>query len=234
MRRRQHTVYRGLYGPHPAALMPNALLFRQRLAAWSAAARCTFSFATNGNALEPAAPDAHVLEELRRLRFRPLVPAKVLCGWPLAAVDSLHDCADLLTLVYETRPRRSFRVSQRPKWLPLVEELRLARVPATRVRCGSMHMFVVHGVYTGEPIDHAYSVGHRRSVALELGEVVAELREVTGRGPGLRGLMTMARGMAEQFGHTQCPADPRPASVQYHRREGDLQCQTTIGVRTTA
>jgi len=157
-----------------------------------------------------------------------------LRGWCLVAVDCVPDCADLLMLEYDTQGGRSFRVSQRPKWLPLAEELRLARMPATEIRCGPARMFVVHGVYTGEPIDRAYSARQRRSIALELGEVVAELREVTGRGPGLRGLMTMARGMAEQSGQTLCPADPVSASVQYSRREGEQQCQTTIGVTTTA
>lgn len=223
MRRQQGTLYRGLYGPHPAAVIAPALLWRRRLAAWIAASRCALAFAAPASALEPAAAGERALDEARRLRFWPLVPAAVARGYRLAGAECIPHCTDLLTLVYDAGCGKSFRLSQRQKWLPLAEELRVARVPATPVRCGSVRMFVVHGVYTGEPIDHAYSARHRRSVAIELGETIAELREVIGQGPGLPGLIAMARGMAEQSRRAPpadgiagegLPADPLGASVR--------------------
>lgn len=202
MHGQEGTVYRGLYGPHPAVLIASALLWRQRLAAWTAAAPLG-----RKRRLDPAAADERTLAGLQQLRFRPLIPAQTLRGYRLAAVDCIPGCTDLLTLLYQADRGRRFSVSQRPKWLPLGEELRLARVPVSRLRRGSVRMFVVHGVYTGEPIDHAYSARGRRSVAVELGDLLVELREVTGQGPGLRGLMDMAAGMAEQFGRAQTPHD---------------------------
>lgn len=223
MHRQQGSVYRGLYGPHPAALIASALLWRQRLAAWSAALRFALLFLCGNKQLEPAAPDELAHADRQQLRFRPLVPSQAPRGYRLSAFECVPDCTDLLILTYRAGCARSFTISQRPKWLPVGEELRLARVPATPVRGGSVPMFVVHGVYTGEPIDRAYSARRRRSVAFELGGLAIELREVTGQGPGLRGLIAMARGMAEQFGCAQrlkgnagqdLPADPLPAAVQ--------------------
>jgi hypothetical protein len=220
MRTQQGTVYRGLYGPHPAALIASALLWRQRLTAWGEALLCRLSFVGCAPRVEPVATVARVNAGGEQLGFRPVIPAQVLRGYRLAAAERVPGCTDLLMLVYQAECGRRFSVSQRPTWLPLADELRLARVPATPVRCGSVPMFVVHGVYTDEPIDHAYSARHRRSVAIEVADLAIELREVTGRGPGLRGLLAMARRMVEQIdrarrlaGDVTAPvlADPVPA-----------------------
>jgi hypothetical protein len=203
MRAQQGTVYRGLYGPHPAALIASALLWRQRLTAWGAAVSCRLSSSSCAPHRQPCATVARLQAGGQQLAFRPVIPAQVLGGYCLTAAERVPGCTDLVTLLYRAEGGRRFSISQRPGWLPLRDELRLARVPATPVRLGSVQMFVVHGIYTDEPIDRAYSVRSRRSVAIELGELVIELREVTGQGPGLRGLLAMARAMAKQVGRAQ-------------------------------
>jgi hypothetical protein len=212
MHNQQSTVYRGLYGPHPAVLIASAQLWR-RAAAWSAALFHRVASIGRSSRLAPVSPGERIWPGVRQLRFRPLIPEQAPRGYRLVAIDVVPGCADLLTTVYRAANGNSFGVSQRPQWLPLGEELRLARVPATAVRCGSLRMFVVHGVYTGEPIDHAYSTRYRRSLAIELGELVVELREVMGRGPGLRGLIAMAAAMAEQVARAEWLEDHAGADV---------------------
>ncbi|MBV9756499.1 MAG: substrate-binding domain-containing protein [Alphaproteobacteria bacterium] len=228
MRAQQATVYRGLYGPPPAALIASALLWRHRLTAWGAALLSRFSSGSRALQAERPAAVGSLQSAGRQLAFRPVVPAQVLRGYRLGAAATVPGCSDLLTLIYQAEWGRRFSISQRPGWLPLADELRLARVPATPVRLGSLHMFVVHGVYIDEPIDHAYSARSRRSVAIQLGDLVVELREVTSEGPGLRGLLAMARSMAEQVGRAErfavdaAPpvlADPVPATSTVRVKE---------------
>lgn len=149
----------------------------------------------------------------QRIAFTLLAPACAPVGYHLAAVESVPHCDDVVTLVYEGEHGKSFRLSQRKQWLPLREELELARVPNTAVRCGSVQMFLVHGVYVGEPIDRSYSARHRRSLAIETCGLVCELREVIGRGPGLRSLIALARSLARQIGESELVSNGQSARV---------------------
>ena len=212
MRKRQNAAYRGLYGPHPKAAISPAVLWRERIRAWAAAWHSALLLDTRLR--RTAGGDAVLLSDAQRqLAFPLLAPTHVPAGYRLAAVETVPHCDDLLTLAYQAEPGKGFCLSQRKQWLPLREELKLARVPHTAVKCGSVHVFLVHGIHVGEPIDHSYSARHRRSVAVETGGLVCELREIIDQGPGLRNLIAMARALAQQIGESEFVSNRGRAGV---------------------
>jgi hypothetical protein len=214
MRKRQNAAYRGLYGPHPKAAIPPALLWRERIRAWAAALHCALAPDRYGKLRRAAADDAALLADAQRhLAFPLLAPTHVPAGYRLDGVETVPHCDDLLTLTYQAEPGKSFCLSQRKQWLPLAEELKLARVAHTAVKCGSVRVFLVHGVHVGEPIDHSYSARYRRSVAVETGGLVCELREIICQGPGLRSLIALARALAQQSGEAESVSVGRSARI---------------------
>lgn len=214
MRKRQNAVYRGLYGPHPKAAIPPAVLWRERIRAWAAAWRSALPLDARGRLRRVAPDDAALLTDAQRdLAFPLLAPARVPAGYCLVAAETVPQCEDILTLVYRGERGKSFCLSQRKRWLPLREELTLASVPFTAVKCGAVPIFLVHGVHVGEPIDHSYSARYRRSVAVETGGLVCELRESIGQGPGMRSLIALARALARQIEESESVSSVRGAHV---------------------
>ncbi len=188
------TIYRGRYGPTPDRVIPWATLWRERTAAITALLRARLSALA-------AAPDRRAwsrenlcaLEEAHRaVQFPIAVPRWMPAGYGLSALSCVSGGGGLLTLVFAANGGREFQISQRQRWLPLEEEMKAARVPVTRLRLLGRRLYVVHGTYGGEPIDHSFWPTTRRSVACEVGDVLVELREIAGGGPGLRDLLSVA------------------------------------------
>src|SRR6266849_2417206 len=101
MRKRQNAAYRGLYGPHPKAAIPAALLWRERIRAWAAAWHSALLLDPYGKLRRTAGSDAVLLSDAQRqLAFPLLAPTHVPAGYRLAAVETVPRCDDLLTLVY--------------------------------------------------------------------------------------------------------------------------------------
>jgi hypothetical protein len=116
-------------------------------------------------------------------------------GYRLQGYEAAPGSNTLITLNFAAATGRSFQISQRQGWLPLDEELEVARVPFTPLGPSRRRLYVVHGLYGGEPIDHTFWAATRRSVAVEIDGLVVEVREITGTGPGLRNLLHIAAGM---------------------------------------
>ena len=137
-----------------------------------------------------------ILEQARQeAGFRTVSVGCAPEGFVLWRCESVPGQSDLVTLYFRAGDEpsiadRAVSLSQRKGWLPLREELELARVPFTRIRDGD-ECYLVHGVYGGEPIDHAYWCWTQRSLAFEVDGIVCELRSEAGRGPGLTTMLTI-------------------------------------------
>src|SRR5205085_1672167 len=117
MRKRQNAAYRGLYGPHPNAAIPPKVLWRERIRAWAAA--CHSGLLPSTRLRRTAGGDAVLLSDAQRqLAFPLLALTHVPADYRLTAVETVPHCDDLLTLVYQAEPGKSFCLSQRKQWLP--------------------------------------------------------------------------------------------------------------------
>lgn len=183
-------VHRGSYGPVPVHVMR-----------WSELLRLRASVMLTGVlgrhlAIKPLRfPDSIEQQMLARCAERAAFPMLQFFRMPkdfrIVAAENVAGGRDAVNIRLEDGRRRWFELSQRLGWLNLLEELTIAGVPFTRVPTVSTPVFVVHGRYGGEPIDHSYW-GSRRAVVLEYAGLRMEVRETIGAGPGLAALVRCA------------------------------------------
>jgi hypothetical protein len=153
--------------------------------------------------------ERRILEDARsRVEFAFVTIDRGLRGFQLSSCESVPGYRDVVTLNFRAADEPSIAdnaisLTQRKGWLPLHEELTLAHVPFTRMRDGRGECYLVHGVYGGEPIDHAYWYWTQHSLTFEVGGIVCELREEIGRGPGLATLLAFARRIEEAASNKQ-------------------------------
>jgi hypothetical protein len=82
----------------------------------------------------------------------------------------------MLTLLYETRDGRGFRLHQRLRVVPLREELRITGQDARELPSRGRELYLVQGAYvSGEPIDGMHRHRTREVLTWESGEVIGEL-----------------------------------------------------------
>jgi hypothetical protein len=147
--------------------------------------------------------ERRILEDARsRVDFAFVTIDCGLQGFQLVSCESVPGYRDIVTLNFRAADEPSIAdkvisLTQRKGWLALHEELTLAHVPFTRMRDGRRECYLVHGLYGGEPIDHAFWYWTRHSLTFEAGGIVCELREEIGRGPGLAALLAFARRIEE-------------------------------------
>ena len=150
-------------------------------------------------------------------------------GFVLCRCESVPGLSDLVTLYFRPADEpstadRAVSLSQRKAWLPLREELELARVPFTQVRDGGEECYLVHGVYGGEPIDHAYWYWTQRSLTFEVDGIVCELRSEAGRGPGLAAMLAFVRRI-ERATKARRHSRDRAVSASPNGQHPDAQAQ---------
>lgn len=185
-------VLRGYYGPLPKQAVPKSELLRAHFATLWASILGRHMVGL----IPPRRPDVADLEAFAvcaaGARFPIWQPESLPAGFKVVGVEPPVASRDAVALRLGDERNRSFVIAQRASWLPLVEELPLAGVPFSRVMGVSPAIFVVHGKYGGEPIDHSFW-GSRRAVMFEREGLLIELREVIGQGPGLSTLVHFAR-----------------------------------------
>ena len=105
-------------------------------------------------------------------------------GHTISGLVEIPGSPNIATFVFRNGAGEQFLMEQRKSWLPIEEEVILARVPFARTTVQGNDCYVIYGFYGGEPIDHAYWFS-QLSIAFEIGGIVVELREVTTRGGGV-------------------------------------------------
>jgi hypothetical protein len=186
-------VHRGSYGPLPVDTLRYTELFRSRAGAIVAGLLGRHFVFDPMRALNEK--EQQILAACaQRAAFSMLQSFPVPRDFRVVAADAVTGGRDAAIIRLEARGCW-FELSQRARWLDLREELTLAGVPFTKVPGFNVPIFVVHGRYGGEPIDHSYWIS-RHAVILEHREVRLELRETIGTGPGLSILLRCAAEIA--------------------------------------
>jgi hypothetical protein len=185
-------IARGKYGPQPFHAIRSADRTRSRRAAL-VAGLLGQRFVAAFSSLRPVTPEERDLVQgaENQPAFATWLPDRVPSGFAIEAAEVAPFSRDVLTITLRDGSGRSFEIAERRRWLPLEEELATAAVPYDRVPGVASRLFLVHGKYGGEPIDLSFW-STRRGLFFERGDLVIELREVIGRGPGLATLIRFA------------------------------------------
>jgi hypothetical protein len=194
------SIERGRYGPYPSDAAPRRLVWPTRLLGLAVGHLTLFGLCSRRSMFRLLdAGEREILDEVtREVSFRTVSLDCAPNGFVLCRCETVPNMSDLVTLLFRASSEpstdcRAMSLSQRKAWLPLLEELELARVPFTRVRDGGTECYLVHGVYGGEPIDHAYWCWTQRSLAFEINGIVCELRGDAAHGPGLATMLAFVR-----------------------------------------
>jgi hypothetical protein len=190
-------VHRGLYGPQPKALLPSGWLLRARIGLKLLA----YGVSLPGIAravLRPLREEERsaVMTGCAPAAFPALMPCRTISGFRLVGCQVSPGPGDVVDLAFEDGRGRAFTLSQRRRWLPLAQELALSGVGFTSLRRHGTVLYLVHGSYGGEPIDHSFWADTRRGLVCERDDVILEFREIVGRGPGLARLLLVAWAVA--------------------------------------
>src|SRR5262245_22936919 len=178
-------TYRGLYGPEPDRSISRRRLWSGHMAA--VAALWGARLLPRHHGLRTLAGEERTIVSLAQagIAFALRAPPRLPRAYRLVRSDPVPGCTDLATLVFADPAGRGFTLSQRRAWLPLAQELAIARVPFTSIGLSGHAFHVVHGAHGGEPIDHSFWPATRRSLTFEADGFVVDLREIIGQGPGL-------------------------------------------------
>jgi hypothetical protein len=112
--------------------------------------------------------------------------------YKISSLTEIAGSPNIAMFVFRSKTGDEFSLEQRRAWLPLEEEVTLSRAPFVKTRVGGTDCYVIHGLYGGEPIDHAYWL-NVRAITFEINDIVFELREETRQGPGLFKLLQFVR-----------------------------------------
>ena len=122
-------------------------------------------------------------EACTKVDFRVVRPLCVPRGYGISGLTEIPGSPDIATFVFRNESGEQFSMEQRRAWLPLQEEVELARVPFAKVKVAGNDCYLISGYYGGEPIDHAYWFS-QLSITFEVAGVVVELREISSRRAG--------------------------------------------------
>ena len=226
---RAKPIERGRYGAYPQNVVPWRSVWPTRIHGVAVGHLARFGlYSPMFSELDPG--ERAILEQARQQADFPTV--SVDCapgGFVLCRCESVPGLSDLVTLYFRPADEpstadRAVSLSQRKAWLPLREELELARVPFTQVRDGGEECYLVHGVYGGEPIDHAYWYWTQRSLTFEVDGIVCELRSEAGRGPGLAAMLAFVRRI-ERATKARRHSRDRAVSASPNGQHPDAQAQ---------
>jgi hypothetical protein len=228
-------IDRGRYGASPQNLAPWRSVWPTRLRAVAVGHLARLGLSSRFSKFrELDQRERAILEAASALVDFPIV--SIDCapkGFVLYRCETVPGLSDLATLCFrgvDEQADRAMSLSQRKAWLPLREELGLARVPFTRVRDGRGECYLVHGVYGGEPIDHAYWCSTQRSLTFEVDGIVCELRSEAGRGPGLATMLSFVRRIGTSA-KGRLPSRQEAASASRKRRRFGADCPSAMAPR---
>jgi hypothetical protein len=233
---RAQAIERGRYGAYPQKSAPWRSVWPTRLRALAVGHLARFRVSSRLSMFRELDPrERAILEEARAHVDFPTV--SIDCAFKdfvLCRCEAVPGLRDLVTLCFraahEPSTAGAVSLSQREAWLPLHEELELARVPFTRVRDGGDECYLVHGVYGGEPIDHAYWCSTQRSLTFEVNGIVCELRSEAGRGPGLATMLSFVRKI-EKCTKARLPSRREAASPRPKRQPSGAEARSAAQPR---
>lgn len=108
-------------------------------------------------------------------------PLRVPRGYKISSLEEISGSPDVVTFVFQNDAGERWSLQQRSAWLPIEEEVTLARIPFVKAKVGGNDCYFIYGFYGGEPIDHAYWF-NQLSIAFEIAGVIIELREISTKG----------------------------------------------------
>ncbi|BBY27462.1 hypothetical protein GCM10023114_47850 [Mycolicibacterium sediminis] len=129
--------------------------------------------------------------------LQPHLPDSLPTGYVLTAASAFKSGGGVEFVFRSPDGERSFRLTQRAWFVPLTEEIQLAKVPHTRVRGVRNDLFVLPGEFYEEPIDHGFWHQTRWATAWQRGPLVSQFRCVRGRAPSAATLIRCSLDVRE-------------------------------------